>query len=221
MSVSQPKLISFKLCPFVQRSVISLLHQGVEFDIEYIDLANKPDWFLKISPFGKVPVLMVDETPLFESAVINEYLNEVYPPSMHPEDALLRAQNRAWIEFGSAMIMTQYRMYTAQNAEGFEKERQDLQAQSQRLEEQLGDGPYFNGASLSLVDTTYAPVFMRYAMMEANSSLQFFENTPKVRAWAQAIDALESVKKSVVPEFETLFVDYIKAQNGHIIPMLK
>ncbi len=53
------KLISHKLCPYVQRAVIALKEKGVPFERIDIDLANKPDWFLKISPLGKVPVLLV------------------------------------------------------------------------------------------------------------------------------------------------------------------
>lgn len=71
--MTKPTLISFKLCPYVQRSVINLLEKKVDYEIKYIDLANKPEWFLKISPFRRVPVLVVGEDVLFESAVINEY----------------------------------------------------------------------------------------------------------------------------------------------------
>ena len=53
--------ISHKLCPYVQRAVIALNEKGVPFERIDIDLANKPDWFLKISPLGKVPVLLVDD----------------------------------------------------------------------------------------------------------------------------------------------------------------
>ena len=84
------KLISFKLCPFVQRSIITLLEKGVGYEIEHIDLSNKPQWFLDISPFGKVPVLVVDDdVVLFESAVINEFLDETAPGRrLHPDDPL-------------------------------------------------------------------------------------------------------------------------------------
>src|SRR6187455_154498 len=71
-------LISHKLCPYVQRAVIALHEKGVPFERIDIDLANKPDWFLKISPLGKVPVLRVasdeGEVALFESNVICEYI---------------------------------------------------------------------------------------------------------------------------------------------------
>ena len=67
-------LISHKLCPYVQRAVIALNEKGVPFERIDIDLGNKPDWFLKISPLGKVPVLRVasaeGEVALFESNVI-------------------------------------------------------------------------------------------------------------------------------------------------------
>ncbi len=80
MSSQQPiELISFNLCPFVQRSVITLNKKGIDYKITYIDLADKPDWFLALSPLGKVPVLKHGDEVLFESAVINEYLDEITP----------------------------------------------------------------------------------------------------------------------------------------------
>ena len=84
------KLISHKLCPYVQRAVIALTEKGVPFERIDIDLANKPDWFLKISPLGKTPVLLVGEHAIFESAVILEYLEETQANPLHPADALMR-----------------------------------------------------------------------------------------------------------------------------------
>jgi glutathione S-transferase len=86
-------LISHKLCPYVQRAVIALTEKGVPFERIDIDLANKPDWFLKISPLGKVPVLLVEtaggEVALFESNVICEYIEDTQAGAkLHPRDAL-------------------------------------------------------------------------------------------------------------------------------------
>ena len=97
--MSKPKLISFKLCPYVQRSVILLKEKGVDYDIEYIDVYDPPEWFLALSPTGKVPILQVEGTVLFESAVISEYIDEVYAPALHPSSSIKKAQNRAWMEF--------------------------------------------------------------------------------------------------------------------------
>src|SRR5215475_4166513 len=93
------KLISHKLCPYVQRAVIVLTEKGVAFERIDIDLASKPDWFLKISPLGKVPVLVVTtdkgEVAIFESNVICEYIEETQAgPRLHPADPLARAEHR-------------------------------------------------------------------------------------------------------------------------------
>src|SRR3977135_3205239 len=101
---AQLKLISHKRCPYVQRAVIALSEKGVPFEQIDIDLANKPDWFLAISPLGKTPVLQVGDKAIFESAVILEYLEEPQPKPLHPADPLTRAEHRGWIEFGSTVL---------------------------------------------------------------------------------------------------------------------
>src|SRR5882724_12567118 len=102
--VAALKLISHKLCPYVQRAVIALTEKGVEFERIDVDLANKPDWFLELSPLGKTPVLQVGDIAIFESAVILEYLEETQPHPLHPHDPLRRAEHRSLIEYGSAIL---------------------------------------------------------------------------------------------------------------------
>ncbi len=103
------KLVSHDLCPYVQRAAIALDEKGVPFERINVDLANKPDWFTTLSPLGKVPLLKVErregsEAVLFESAVILECLEETLPGPLHPDDPLVRARHRSWIEFGSACL---------------------------------------------------------------------------------------------------------------------
>src|SRR5215470_5437591 len=107
------KLVSHKLCPYVQRAVIALTEKGVPFERIDIDLADKPDWFLKVSPLGKTPVLLVGDHAIFESAVILEYLEETEARPLHPSDALRRAEHRAFIEFGSAVLNDIAGLYSA------------------------------------------------------------------------------------------------------------
>ena len=83
----------------MQRAVIILRAKQIEFEVTYINLRDKPDWFLEISPHGKVPVLVVDDSPLFESNAIAEFLDETVPPRLHPSDPVKRARNRAWTDF--------------------------------------------------------------------------------------------------------------------------
>src|SRR3981189_2361102 len=94
------KLIRHKLCAYVQRAVIALTEKGVAFERIDIDLANKPDWFLAISPLGKTPVLGVGDTAIFESAVILEYLEETQPKPVPPADNLVPAEPRGGIFIG-------------------------------------------------------------------------------------------------------------------------
>src|SRR5258708_1605229 len=98
------RLISHNLCPYVQRAVIALSEKGVAFEPIDIDLANKPGWFLKVRRLAKTPVLVVGDHAIFESAVILEYLEETAPKPLHPGDPLARAEHRAFIEFGSAVL---------------------------------------------------------------------------------------------------------------------
>lgn len=209
------QLISFVICPYVQRSVITLKEKQVPFEITYIDLDHPPEWFPAISPMGKVPVLRVDrERVLFESAVINEYLDETNPPLLHPQDPWRRAHNRAWIEFGSNLIGRQYRMLTAPGKRKFTRERDELLAELRHLEAQLSEGPFFNGVVFSLADAAYAPLFMRLEIIERLYPQRLFEPTPKVRAWSDALLARPSVRESVVTNFEALFRQRFAAMGG-------
>lgn len=210
----KPQLISFKLCPFVQRSVIVLQEKGVDYDISYIDLKNPPDWFKAISPFGKVPVLKVDDTVLFESAVIMEYLDEVNPPSLHPADPLRKAHNRAWIEFASSLLMGQFNMVMSKDEEGFNNEQAGLRDKLKQLEAQL-TGPYFNGAEFALIDAAFAPYFMRLAYLESWSPMGLMDATPKVKAWSEQLLSRPAVQNSVVTEFEELYRKFIAASEGY------
>lgn len=192
-----------------------LLEKKIDFDITYIDLKHPPDWFLEISPFGKVPVLRVDGKVLYESAVIVEYLDEISPPSLHPTDPFRKAENRAWIEFGSNLNMQQYGMLIAKDQAAYEEKYQAVRTDLQRLEQQLGDGPYFNGQQFTLIDAAYAPPLMRFALIERYYDFHLLKQCPKLQTWQQALLGRESVKQSVVPEFETLFTEAVRDAGGY------
>ena len=85
--------------------------KDVEFEVTYINLREKPDWFLKLSPHGKVPVLKVDDELLFESNAIAEFLDETVPPRLHPEHPVERARNRAWTDFVPTFARAMNKIY--------------------------------------------------------------------------------------------------------------
>src|SRR6266481_6075796 len=172
------KLISHKLCPYVQRAVIALTEKGVAFERIDIDLANKPDWFLQISPLGKTPVLQVGDTALFESAVILEYLEETQAKPLHPADPLARAEHRAWIEFGSAILNDIAALYNAAENAAFSAEILALRTKFARVESRL-KGAWFDGERFGLVDAVFGPVLRYFDAFDRIGDFGILTGLPK------------------------------------------
>ncbi|WP_024851189.1 glutathione S-transferase family protein [Hydrogenovibrio kuenenii] len=210
------ELISFKLCPFVQRAVIILNYKQVEFDVTYIDLSDPPDWFKTISPLGKVPILKVDGEVLFESSVIQEYLDEITPPALMPSDPLLKAKNRAWIAFGGEMMMYVPQMMQAKSVEAFEEAKAGLIDKLSRLEVIHSSGTYFNGEEFALIDAAYAPLLMRLEIFEKLCGVTFLDSLPKIKRWADTLLEMPCVKESVVEELPQLYAGALQKMEGYL-----
>ncbi|HWU15153.1 MAG TPA: glutathione S-transferase family protein, partial [Caulobacter sp.] len=181
-------LVSHPLCPFVQRAAIVLLEKGAPFDRVDIDLSAKPDWFLALSPTGKVPLLKVrkpdgEEALLFESMAICEYLEETQGGApMYPGDALLRAQQRAWIEFATQVLADAWQFLNAADQPTADARQAALRDKLRRLEPVLGAGPNFQGTAFSMVDAVFAPVFRYFDVLDPKVSQPIFESLPRVSA---------------------------------------
>lgn len=209
------ELISFPLCPFVQRSVITLKEKGADYGVTYIDLANKPDWLLDISPDGKVPVLRVDdEHVIFESAVISEFINEVTPGDFHPEDPVSRAHNRAWIAFGEKLQFNQQNILTAADTKGAEEAWALARTRLQRLEEHY-TGPFFNGDAMSLVDAAVAPLLQRFEIITRSMDLPGYDDLTGLRRWWQTLAGRSSVRDSVPEGFENRLCAFFREKDSH------
>ncbi len=208
------ELVSFKLCPYVQRAVIALKEKQVSYDITYIDLAEPPEWFLQISPLGKVPLLKVDGEVLFESAVISEFIDETTEGSLHPEDALQRAKNRGWIEYASSCLEVIFTLNTSSDHDEFDEAVATMTERLTKLEEVIESSPYFNGEQFSLVDAAFAPLFMRLDLLEKLASVTTCSGLPKVCAWRDQLLQRESVQNSVVEEFPTIYRGMLKMKGG-------
>lgn len=195
-------LISHQLCPYVQRAVISLTEKEVPFDRVDIDLANKPDWFLELSPLGKTPVLKVGSRAIFESAVILEFLEETQPQPLHPEDPLDRSEHRSWIEFGSAVLADISKLYGANTKEQFEGAKEALTSKFNRLEQRLNPiGPYFDGSRFTLVDAAFGPVFRYFDAFDSIADLGILSGRPRVADWRRALASRSSVVDAVAPDY--------------------
>lgn len=207
-------LISHALCPYVQRAAIALNEKNVPFERIDIDLRNKPTWFLALSPLGKTPVLKVGDQPIFESAVICEYLEDTVGPALHPEDPLIRAQHRSWIEFASVTLNNIWNLYTAKDEAAYSEAANALIQRFVQIEGVLRDGPYFEGQRFSLVDAAFAPVFRYFDVFDEVSGITFFANTPKLRAWRLALSKRLSVRNAVSSDYPLLLRQFVISQNS-------
>ncbi len=204
--------------------MILLRAKDVDFEVTYIDLTDKPDWFLKISPHGKVPVLSVDDEPLFESNAIAEYLDDVVAPPKHPADAFKRARNRAWTDFVPDFSKG-INIYYTKTKEELEAKLAAAPVFLQKLEDAIArergnEGPYFNGSELCLVDAAYAPFLQRLLMVEPFTRTNMLREFPLVQAWAKALVANDSVKGSVADSFNDVFYANLKKRDFYVGTLL-
>jgi glutathione S-transferase len=213
-------LISHVLCPYVQRAVIALTEKRVPFERIDVDLANKSQWFSAISPLGKAPVLKVDGTAIFESAVILEYLEETQPLPLHPSDPLRRAEHRSWIEFGSAVLNDIAGFYGAADETPFMQKAAALADKFKRLEARLevrlGAGPYFDGERFSLVDAVFGPVFRYFDVFDRIGEFGILAGKPKVVAYRQALAARPSVRAAVASDYNSRLWTFLQARNSQL-----
>ena len=210
-------LISHHLCPYVQRVAITLAEKNVPCERVNIDLNNKPDWFLRLSPLGKVPLLRLESGEvLFESAVICEYLEDTLPPALHPASALERARHRAWIELASAVLADIWGYETATDAETLQRKAGDLRAKFLRVEAALDRGPYFAGAHFSLVDAAFAPAFRYFEVFDEIFDHGIFADLPKTQAWRTALAQRPSVRAAVPADYHDRLRAFLKAKGAYL-----
>lgn len=213
-------LVSHALCPYVQRAAIVLHEKGVPFERVDIALADKPAWFLAFSPLGKTPVLLVPHAgrfePVFESAVICDYLDETVAPALHPGDALQRARHRAWIEVASATLNQIWQFYTAPDAQTLHRRRDQLAERLAQVGQALARGPWFDGDRFSLVDAAFAPVFRYLEVFETFHPTGIVTPGSIVARWAAALAARRSVQAAVSASYVMRLRAFVEQQGGEL-----
>ena len=207
-------LVSHKLCPYVQRAAIVLAEKGIAFERIDIALANKPDWFLRLSPLGKTPVLLVGDEALFESAAICEYLDDTTTPRLHPADALQRARHRGWMEFGSVVLGTIAAFYNAPDEAALQARAAELRDRFATVEAALAEGPFFTRSDFSIVDAVFGPVFRYFDVFDGIADFGIFAATPRTRAWRAALAARASVRDAVGSDYPKLLRTFLSNRRS-------
>lgn len=203
------KIVSFKICPFVQRVTALLEAKDIDYDIEYISLKDKPQWFLDISPNGQVPVLITDGgQALFESDAIVEYIEEAYPP-LQPDISLeTKATNRAWSYLASKNYLVQCSAQRSPDCSALKKRSGKLEAAFDRVEKQLGETRYFGGHTIGMVDIAWLPLLHRADIVRRHSGHDFLGERPRLKAWQETLLKDGLAEKSVAPDFKEAFSNF-------------
>ena len=214
------ELISFKLCPFVQRAVIALKKQRLHYDITFINLMDPPEWFDELSPTGQVPVLKVDDEVIFESTVIVEFLNEISGEKLHPNDPVIRAKNRSWMSYSSSMFDHLFSLITG-DKETFVSAKGVLTQKLAKLEKIKSNQQYFNGDQFMMIDAAIAPFFMRVSWInEFTDNVLSLEDFPKLQKWSRKLLADKDVMESVEEGLDDVYYSNIEARGGYLVSLL-
>ncbi len=209
------ELLSNPLCPYVHRTAILLHEKGLPFERRQVDLQNKPGWFLALSPRGKVPVLLVDGRPLFESPAINEFLDEVHGDRFLPDDPFERALHRAWLEIANDLFSAQYKLFHAKTAQEVEQARVAVEPLLARFEDALGTGLVDEGG-FGLLHAAVAPALHRFVLIEEHRGARFLKGVPRLDAWARRLAVRPSVVETVADDFVAKWLQSLADGGSHI-----
>ncbi len=211
------KIVSFKICPFVQRVTAMLEAKEAPYEIEYIDLSDKPDWFLRASPNGQVPILFTDDgRVIFESDAIVEYIEEVTDSSMFPADPVKKAQQRAWAYLASKNYLTQCSTQRSPDREILDERAAKFTTAFARIEQYLGERRFAGGDSVGMVEIAWLPLLHRAAIVENHSGYDFLKEFAPVKKWQQAILKTGLAEKSVSGDFEEQFTAFYLADSTYL-----
>lgn len=195
------ELFSYEACPFAQRTRMMMIEKGIDCTLTEVDLYNKPDWWKKLSPHGKVPLIRHNGDIVYESRIINEYLEEVFPePALLPSDPISRAKARIWIDYCDSYFLPALHKLIADkgNEEKQIENRKTVTEKFLFIENEgfrkLGDGPYFMGNTLTLIDLQFMPFMERFPCYEEIWGATIPEECTRIKTWMETMSNHESHK---------------------------
>jgi glutathione S-transferase len=193
-------LYSYQACPFARRTRMTLSEKGLDYELTEIDVSNKPDNFAAISPYGKVPVLLHADGRIYESAIINEYLDESFPnPALMPAEPLQRAAARIWMDYCTqTFIKVSWELYKASTeadrTAATNALRDCLLFMEQAGLQTLSEGPYWLGKQFTLLDIQYLPFFQSHI---DNDRRHIPDECERLHRWLDAASTRPSYQQTL------------------------
>jgi len=196
------KLYDYPDCPFCQKVRVVLAEKDLEYEKIFVDLRKQeqklPD-FLRLNPYGKVPVLVDEDEVVYDSTIINEYLEDEYPlPTLMPEDSQGRARVRMLEDYcdnsfipPTTMLLAQLRKPDAErDQQRVEQAREELRRALSSLRDKLPGHEYLVGKEFTLADAAFAPPIMVLGRL----GVELEPALAPVQAWIDRIRARPSVR---------------------------
>jgi len=202
--MAEIELFSYEACPYAQRTRMMMIEKGIEYKLTEVDLYNKPDWWKELSPYGKVPLIRHEGGIVYESRIINEYLEEVFPsPALLPSDPMQRAVARIWIDYCDSYLMPALHNLIA-DRRNEAKQKENRISVAEKLEfienqclKKLSDGPFFLGADISLVDLQFMPFMERFPCYEELWGAYIPDQCTRLKNWMETMRKRDSHKQTV------------------------
>ena len=184
--------------PFSHRCRIVLFEKGMDFQVIDVDLYNKPEDIAVINPYNRVPVLVDRDLVLYESNIINEYIDERFPhPQLMPPDPILRARARQLLHtfeneiFGSVVELEE-------GGKSLDKAKQNVREQLTQLAPIFTKQKYMLGDDFSMLDVAIAPLLWRlehYGIELGKAAAPLMKYAERIFSRQGFIDALTPSEK--------------------------
>lgn len=189
------------VCPFAYRVRLALAEKAIDHAMHTLDLLAIPDWYHAISPTGKLPLLKRGDEIIWESTVINEFLEEAYPKRpLLPKALVARAHARIWIEYCNTAFQPNYCGLVFELDKGKHAAiRRLLHESLKTVDEELAKtdpGPYWLGEHISLVDLTYYPFFEHAPVLSHYRGFDISDDYKYIHRWLAAMRERPSVLKN-------------------------
>ncbi len=195
-------LYSGTTCPFSQRCRIVLYEKGMDFQIVDVDLYNKPEDLAVMNPYNRVPVLVERDLILYESNIINEYIDDRFPhPQLMPADPVMRARARLFLFRFEQELFCHIDTIEKGQQKAADKARGLIRDSLTQIAPVFVKQKYMLGDEFSMLDVAIAPLLWRldyYGIQlpkPAASLLKYAERIFSRPAYIEALTPSEKVMR--------------------------
>lgn len=218
------RLISSRICPYVQRVRILLAHADIKCDIEHINLKNPPDWFGDVSPLKKVPVLQVGGVAIHDSSIICDFLDEEFNLNLRPKENLLRAEMRSVIEYLGVCTQQFFSSLLSTEEDQFKSGLSKFSGLLHYTENYVSHNKDLHLNGFSMIDVAVAPLMVRIGYVEeimGDQSIMSEESFPVLFLIKRKLLLNDAVTASMDHDSKDRFLEFLSNNKSILVGNLK